>query len=149
VEAIRYRMEQAGLALVLGSRLRASKVLCQSALKGGSSALVVQVDGLRSDGRPYGWDIYGGLIPRFVSSCSAADPGRSIGCAGAARTPDRSVNALASWLKQHGQEVTTVSRDRSGAYCQRRLNSSQIGRSNFPHFVAFSHGRSHGAALCR
>ena len=30
--------------------------------------------------------------------------------------PDRSANTLASWLKQHGQEVTTVSRDRSGAY---------------------------------
>ena len=30
--------------------------------------------------------------------------------------PDRSANTLASWLKQHGQEVTTVSRDRSGVY---------------------------------
>jgi len=33
--------------------------------------------------------------------------------------------------------------------CQRRSNSPQIGRSNFPHFVAFSRDRSHGAALCR
>ena len=30
--------------------------------------------------------------------------------------PDRNAGTLASWLKRHGQEVTTVSRDRSGAY---------------------------------
>jgi len=30
--------------------------------------------------------------------------------------PDRSAGTLAAWLRQHGQEVSTVSRDRSGAY---------------------------------
>jgi transposase len=30
--------------------------------------------------------------------------------------PDRSADTLASWLEQHGGEVTIVSRDRSGAY---------------------------------
>ncbi len=30
--------------------------------------------------------------------------------------PNRRANTLALWLKQHGHEVTTVSRDRSGAY---------------------------------
>ena len=30
--------------------------------------------------------------------------------------PDRTGNTLASWLRQHGQTVTVVSRDRSGAY---------------------------------
>ncbi len=59
---------------------------CKAAPNAGSFAFVVQVDGLRNNGTPHGSDIYDGLIPRFVSSCSAADPGRYISRAGAART---------------------------------------------------------------
>ena len=74
---------------------------CQSALEVGSPALVVQVGGLRSDGLPHRRDIFGSLMPRFVSLCSAADPGRTIGRAGAPCTrlrhhPDRNANPYRS-----------------------------------------------------
>ena len=66
--------------------LRESEARLRALVEGGSSAVLVQPGGTLGDGAPYRPGIYKGLISFFVPPCSAADPGRSVGRAGSART---------------------------------------------------------------
>ena len=85
-------INQAGIVSLVGYKACVVTPQCDIQLHAaiwGSSALLVQSGGTLGDEATYGTGIYKGLIPFIVPSCSAADPGRSIGRAGSARARSR------------------------------------------------------------